>query len=428
MMKLSNFNVNYNNQLRLEKNFSKTNFCNKNTKTDFAKNEKEKPVTLKEAGSLFIGGAFNHLKNTALTLIKNPLKVAGLTIATSAGIAALPLMGISMAAGASALSLLYLSVSSVNLAKDLIKGFKDYKKENYENLRQDIKQTGADCLDIGLTLPFSKGATKLINRQIKYGKINLNKDLLKNLTTAKTFNDKIINLMKEQYILSFQQIVKEKGLKTIPDLQFVHLNKNMTPVGGWNSSGACVSIYENNIPFNLKNFGDIKERTTSIYLPYLKECFQKIKFNNLNPIVDIAKTCKDFSSMISKKFNIFFIDNVLSHELKHMDQYITIARTEGLGIDAISPMNRKFYKALIKEKGIIKAGSKEAQKAFEYVKARENYVKVNPKNFNEYIYSYPKYKASLLEREAFKVGDDYIRLKPKLHNNVIQELSLTENS
>lgn len=384
----------------------------------------ESSVSGKEAAILFIQGAVTHLKNTALSIIQHPIKVASSIALTSAGIAILPLFGISMTVGISTLSLGFAILSSINLAKDILKTAKDFNNKNYDNLRKDIKNAGADSLDVMLSAPFAGGAVKTINRQVKYGKITLNKPLFESIKTAKSFNNMIINLMKEQYNLTYNQIIKERGIKTPPPLQFVHLNKNMSAIGGWNNSAATISIYENNLPFNLKNFGDIKERANVIYVPYLKECLSKIRINNLSPIIEIGKTCKDFLKMTSKKFNLSMIDNALSHELTHMDQYLTIARTEGIGIEAIKPMNTKFYKAAINTLGTIKKNSKEAEQAVKYLEAKKNYISVNPKDFKHYLDSYPKYRANLLEKEAFKTGDDYVRFKPKTIINYANEMTL----
>lgn len=413
----------YSNLKTREQNQTCSNYQPKSRDNDF---NPEKSITIKEASTLFIKGAGSHIKNTLLAIIQNPIKTISSIALTSAGIAMLPFLGISMTVGLSALSLGFLALSSFSLTKNLLKSANDFKNKNYDDLRNDIKNTGADSVDMILNIPFAKGAVKLLNRQIKYGNIKVNTELFTKVKNAKTVNDKIINLMKEQYSLTYNQIVKERGIKVVPKLQFVHLNKNMSPVGGWSSSAATVNIYENNMPFNLRNFSDIEERSAKIYLPYVKQCLSKIKINNLSPITDIAKTFKDFTNMAFRKFNIFSIDNAISHELTHMEQYTTIARTKGLGIDEIKPMNRKFYETVVEKLGKIKNNSKEANLAYSYVEARKNYVNVNPKNFEKFLKTYSQYRSNLLEKEAFKIGDDYVRFQPKLNNIAINEMALLD--
>ncbi|MEI7475041.1 MAG: hypothetical protein WCK67_09720 [bacterium] len=385
-------------------------------------------ISIKEATVIFMQGAATQIKNTALSIIHHPIKVVSSIALTSAAIAVLPIFGISMAVGTSTLSVGFLVLSSIKLTKGIAQGIHDYQNKDYNNLRKDIKNTGADSVDFALAAPFANGSIKMINRQLKYGKITFNKSLWDKIKAEKSINKKIIALIEEQYTLTFNQILKERSIKLQPRLEFVHLNKNMQAVGGWNNSAATISIYENNIPFNLKNFGDIKERTNIIYLPYIKACLKKIKINNLSPIKDIAKTCKDFMSMASRKLNISSIDNTIAHELTHMEQYIKIARTEGLGIEAIKPMNTKFYKAAVKSLGTIKKNTKEAEQALKYLEARKSYVSVNPKDFEKYLDSYPKYRANLLEQEAFKVGDDYTRLRANIPLNYIQEMNLVSTN
>lgn len=139
---------------------------------------------------------------------------------------------------------------------------------------------------------------------------------------------------------------------------------------------------------------------------------------------------------------------ILRHELEHFIQYTDIARTEGLGIDAICKANAKsglralkmdrercikiyhkpfeemtesedeilqnfynrskaeinttFYEKVIQKKGIIKKGTPEFNKATEYLKAEEVYTYVKYKEKNDLLVK--DYENNLLEQEANNVG------------------------
>lgn len=204
-----------------------------------------------------------------------------------------------------------------------------------------------------------------------------------------------------------------------------------------------------------------------------KDCAPKLIFKNNKDSI-VAASFKQFlgeiefdiSDMINGEQLYTNILSTLRHELEHFIQFTTIARTEGLGTDAICKANAKavirgmkmdkercleiwgkpfeeismgedemfqkcyddykseintvFYEKVIKEKGIILKGTPEAKKAEKYLNAIANYTSVGETTNKALI---KDYEDNLLEQEAVGAGlslDNYFsyfkRMLKSKHN------------
>ena len=152
------------------------------------KNEK---ITFKEGLSLFGKGAWNKVKEMGSAIIKHPVKTLAVVGATTAAIAALPLIGISAAPGAAAAALVFGGIAIAKTTKDVVETVDDYKDGRYDEVREDLQDLGGDGVDLALSLPFMPKALKQVSRTMKYGTstIGLNKELINGLKGASSVDD-----------------------------------------------------------------------------------------------------------------------------------------------------------------------------------------------------------------------------------------------
>ncbi len=400
------------------------------TQTDNSK------VTFKEGLKLICNGFKNKVKDLAKSIIKHPIKTAGIMLGTTLALSALPLIGISTALGASVLAAGFAGIAIGKTAVHTVKAIKHNKNGEYAQLRNDLGKIGGDCLDLALSMPFLPKALKNIKRNIQYApKLCLNKELLSNIKNAKGVGAKYTELLKGDLQINYETIGNEMGLKTKPKL-----------------------VFDDNMQFDLTKgiatAGEY-EPTTGV---------MKINPKTLNPLARILTRTNP--------------EAILKHELTHFQQFADIARTEGIGVTGLknnlieyykkaldlgetslpadniryaknlvhgdgSIFNSEFYESIVKEQGVIAKGTEEALKAQTYMdgliaKVSSDVEKIRNLNISPF-FSTPNdmkkvlevYKANPLETPAYAAQDLYtkeiLKLRPNITNDIIASESISQD-
>ena len=402
-------------------------------KTDKAKTEvtdNNTKVSFKE-GLSFIGKGFiNKAKDIGKAIIEHPVKTVAIMAGTALGIAALPIVGVSSAVGASVLALGFGAIAVGKTVYHTTKAIKHNKNGEYNNLRNDLQKIGGDSLDLALSLPFIPKAFKTIQRNIKFApSIGLNKELLSNLKNAKGISGKYTELLKGEMRINYETMSKEMGLKVKPQLVFDDTMQFDF------QKGVLVGEYE---------------PTTGV---------MRINPKTLNPI-----------SRILTRVNP---EAALRHELTHFQQFSDIARTQGIGVNGLkdiltqyykkaldvgglpkqnveyarnmvhgdqSVFNTKFYETVLKENGIIPASSKEAVNTQTYIdgilakvtsdvdKIRALKIGILGPSHSDMKKILKIYKENPLENQAFQVQDIFTKEIIKLRPNIITSVLNAESA
>ncbi len=261
-------------------------------------------VSIKEGIKLVGSGFLNKTKDLVLSVFKQPLKTIGVVGATSLALGALPLIGITSATGASALALGFATIAVGKTVKDSINAFKHNENNNYNELRNDLKNIGGDGVDLALTLPFVPKAIKAVKDYAKFGsKMHFNKEFWSDLKSTKNPFKHIYASSKANLKLRYEEITNEMGLKVKPKLV---IKKNMPNNIAGQFEPAIGELYINKFHVN----------------PISKTLF------NIDCIYNKFKGIKTGVKSSST-------EGFLRHELEHFRQFSDIARTKNIGIDGL---------------------------------------------------------------------------------------------
>lgn len=271
--------------------------------------KQEEPVTFMEGTKIILKGAGNKAKDFFKTIIKHPVQTLAVIGGTSAALAALPLVGISAATGASALAVGFGAYAVFKTVKHASNAVHNNNKKDYSALRDDLKQIGGDTVDLALTVPFApKGITNLKNA-FKYApKPAINSDLINNIKSAKGLKEKAFEFFKAELKLKYQQIGSQMGFKTIPEIEFTDT-----------MPGALVGYFE----------------------PASGKMFLNNKF--INPLYRFSLKLKN--ALNGQKLNTeLHPEGFLRHELEHFSQFSKIVRTENIGTEGLKQAVLNYHK------------------------------------------------------------------------------------
>lgn len=406
-------------------------------KTDRIKTEgtdNNTKVSLKEGLSLIGKGFINKAKDLGKAIIKHPVKTIAIMAGTALGIAALPIIGISSAAGAAAIAIGCGAIAVGKTIYHSTKAIKHNKNGEYNELRNDLQKIGGDGLDLALSLPFVPKAFKTLQRNIKFAPtIGLNKELLSNIKNAKGLNAKYTELLKGDIKINYETMANEMGLKIKPQL-----------------------VFDDTMQFDLQKgvIAGEYEPTTGV---------MKINPKTLNPIARIITRTNP--------------EEILRHELTHFQQFSDIARTEGIGINGLkellteyykkaidigglpkqnfeyarnmvhgdkSVFNSKFYENIIREKGSITAGSQDALNVKNYMdgligkvtsdvdKIKALKIGILGPSYKDMKKVFKIYKENPLETPAYQAQEiyskEFLRFRPNTTKDIlsIESLALDE--
>ncbi len=275
-----------------------------------ANKEANEKVTFGEGVKLVAKGFWNKVKDIVKTVINNPIKTLGAVALTIAGLAALPLIGVSMATGTAALAL---GFAALAIGKTIVHTGQAIKHNNngeYNKVREDLQKIGGDGLDLALSLPFVPKAFNQVSRHIKYNPklLYINKEMVADLRQAKGVRDVAYSFFKGDLRVKYHQISNEMGFKVKPEL-----------------------VFDENIPTTI---GGLYYQATG-----------QIKINTfyLNPINRMK--IKAAMKMTGKKTSVsnFSPEGFLRHELEHVRQFQDIARTENIGVAGLTKAIKRHH-------------------------------------------------------------------------------------
>ena len=401
--------------------------------------DKGQKVSFKEGAMLVGKGFVNKIKSTGKVIIEHPIKTLGAIVATTAGLAALPLIGITTATGAAVMAIGFAGYAIGKTAVDVTKVLKHSKECEYNEVRKDLEKIGGDSLDLALSLPFLPKAINQVSRFARYGTstVGLNSELIAGLKNIKNVKDIPLEFAKAETLINYEMIANEMGLAVKPRLVF----KDM-PVS---SQGTIAGAFEPTI-------GELQM--------------------NQNVLSGRGKAITKMAGLDSPEI-------ILRHELEHFRQFADIARSENLGINGLantiteyyqgaikklpiselekqgllrqtienmisgdkSVMNTKLYQDVIDAKGVIKAGTLEAEMAARYVKGMLEKINPSPEsiaqfeqaiegiNTNAFFMSSSDrvkiakaqlelYKSNILEKEAYAIQDVFKNTTIKHRPNI----------
>jgi len=404
-----------------------------------ASNEK---VTFGEGIKLVAKGFWNKVKDIAKTVIHHPVKTLGAIALTTAGLAALPLIGISTATGAAVLAIGFAALAVGKTIIHTTQAIKHNNNSEYNKVREDLQKIGGDGLDLALSVPFVPKAINAVKRQIKYTSNGLkpvfNKDLWSDLKITKGLWNKIKEFTKADLRIAYEQHVNEMGLRIFPELKFAGMqgaNGGFTPLAGEitiNTKSKLFNpffrnIYDGILKHELKHFKQYKQmaRTEGIGIEGIQQTIiNKNRPANIQTQIDRVKTAiEDYhnppptKSLIKRILRPLLRPLIGKIILKKMQKELEFL--ENLKIQPAKNINSRFYQGIIDQEGTIAAGTPEAAQAIKYFDASSNYLYMNKHTF----VNIKPYRKNLLEQEAKAVEKQFGKGRPGIPTVLVQETS-----
>ncbi len=297
--------------------------------------EKKSKTGFFEGVKLVLGGAKDRIKDLVLYPIKHPVETIITGAVTTLAMSALPLIGISTFAGAAALGVAFAAFSTFNMAKNVKNAVGDYRAENDEKFRDDLRKIGGSCVDIALCTKSTKKNLRTLKHQFKYGKIALNKDLINDFKDKKKISEKLKTISSANSKIN-TQINKFAGIDKLQrELKFSDEIKQ-----------EYLKLYdiEDNEEFVSRAY---KRLTTDLG-------YRNAKRNNAPVLVFDTSTDKNYiaahdlnnNTIIINRKNAELYDksNILAslrHELQHFQQHVDIERTQGLGLEKMYMLEKE---------------------------------------------------------------------------------------
>ena len=286
---------------------------------------KEGPVGFLEGVGLFFKGFVNKVKNMGQAIIEHPLKTLAAVGATTALIAAAPLIGVASATAGAFLAVGFGVFAVGRTVGDIVETIKDNNEGRYDEVREDLESLGGDGLDLALTLPFMPKAINQLSRFFKYGTstVGLNTELIGNIVKG-NYKSIPMELAKANTKINYEMIANEMGLNVKPELEF------FSRVPGEN--GQMLGGEFDPVSGKLKINQEILSGKNGL----------KAKLSGLNP------------------------EATIRHELEHFQQISEIARTSG--IESLQETIKQYYTTIYQNNG----GTFEYLGEGELTKALEN--------------------------------------------------------
>lgn len=444
-------------------------------KVSFSAVNKDKKISFGEGVKLVTTGFFSKIGEMFKSIVKHPIRTIGTLVLTTVTLAALPLIGVSMATGASVLAVGFAAIAVAKAGKDIYKAVKHNKNKNYDAVRQDLRNIGGDSLDLALSLPFVPKAINQIKRQIRFApKLALNSELWNNIKETKGIGAKILELLKGNLKIEYHTQAREMGLKVYPELVF---DKKSSL-----SEGGVYCIEDSQIKINpafLNPINIVKKKILAKFsrrkiavsnlslsgflrheLEHVKQ-FQEIVLTENIGIKGLAEAVKKTHaekllnikaslSQLKAELQQLRESNINDAQIAQLEADIRFLNSERRLSESIianpeEVIGSEYFKEVINSSDSIKAGSQKAKLAKEYLdgyleklndekKIEALYVKaqageINPGELNNEALKI--YKSNILEKEAFGVQEQFIKStlknRPDLGMVLAQEFSVMNN-
>lgn len=354
-----------------------------------------KKISFYEGRDLIFKGFATQAMEMLTSIIEHPIKTAALVGSTALGLMSLPLIGIPTAVGGSFLALGFAGYAAGKTIYHAALFAKNNKKGSYHTARMNLQKIGEDTFDLALSTPFAPKAANQIKNFGKYGKVKINKTIINELKSNKTFQEKLkiiqstdkellrdINYQNavdkeilsaatdsekaqlKQNLLEFNihpdEIPKVilnkyseiKGIKTQPDLKYESLPSN---VYGYAIADDC-SIFINNFKQKLKNnaFDNYQQLSSleagdEIIIMYKEKKTGKIISDNIKKEILNAynNLLAEYSKLTPEAKRIL----TTLHEREHISQYAQIISKKGYDWikHSITPRGKELFNQMVIE-------------------------------------------------------------------------------
>ena len=362
----------------------------------------QKSIGLTEGIGLLFKGAGKQVKDIVSSVVEHPIKTLTVVGTTTAGLMALPLIGIPTTVGGAALALGFAGLAAINGVKHTKEFIKNNSNEEYDKARENLKQIGGDSIDLAMSAPFVPKAIKEVKNFAKYGKININTSALSEIKSAKGLKGKLsvlknadkeahraINYNKtteaeiakladatdiekadiEKYIKDYnvpkeqipkvvlEQWAKERGVATKPTVRYQSLDKNTK---GYASPSECkitLNDYGDNTVkissnCNTERYQQISPARRNFAGQY-KVDFKDIETGEVFSEIIDCKLVDDRSKLLKAYKNCSQeAQQILTttHEREHIHQFARFyANGDKAKLGNLSPKAEQLYKQMASE-------------------------------------------------------------------------------
>ena len=403
-------------------------------------------ITLEEGIHILGKGISGQCRDTINSIIKNPVKTLIGIMGITVGMTLLPFIGVSTAVGGSVLALGFAAIATGKAVYHAVEFSKSYKDGACDIARNNLEQVGRDSFDIAISAPFVPKALSVTKKFVKYGKIQINKDLFGRISKEKSLTGMYGALMEgDTYLyrhINFQKAVdrelamisdmtdaeklkiknelisfsvpekdipmqvlikmgKKDGVTTLPDIGYTSMSKNTQ---GYASQSNC-SIMLNDfkrpyIKDTIDNLVMVQKRVEN---GVIRAKFRDIKTGQIyDETIDITllneynSRCESYKRLSPQAKRIL----TTLHEREHIMQFARLIQLKGFGIMRnLTARGKELYKEIISQMPAVESASREAIEA-------ESLASFN---MNPTIFNYIKRPFEIGARRAeYSVIDDSI--------------------
>ncbi len=394
MIRVDNYNtqrynynkLNYSNRHQSIPNSTLINFGLNNNNTP----SPNKPIKFEEGMQILWEGIKQQCISTAKEMFENPKCLLGL-VGITAGLSILPIIGIPIAVGGSALAVGFATFATIKTTKHCLEFAKNNRNKQYDTARKNLETIGEDTVDIALSLPFVPKSITKLKTFTKYGKIGINKELFNqkkfseviDTVTSPTYNAELersiyfkqataqelksiknlspaeLKTLKQEladYNVEYDklpEVVLEKwaqkyNIHTKPQLEFQTLPEF---TAGKAIGNTCTIIINDNrarIPaISRYDTLEIKKINDTYKFTYLdketnKTIVEEISASIVDKYNELQKAYKNLSPELKRII-------VTIHEREHIDQYARIVIEKGLNTMMPTELGKNIYQAMTKE-------------------------------------------------------------------------------
>lgn len=366
-----------------------------------------KKISFAEGSELLLKGFVKQGTEMITSIVNHPLKTVAVIGGTTLGLMALPLIGVPTAVGGAALAVGFAGMAAAKTIYHATLFAKNNHKGSYNVARKELQQIGENTFDLALSAPFAPKAFTKVKNFTKYGKFNINTELINDVKSTKNIFDKFkvfmnadnellrkINfseavdkeLLKINNITDAEkaQIKKEllefnvetekiptvvlqkwaeiTGVKTLPDFRYTSLASNTS---GCANAGSC-TIKLNDFKTNYAStFSDYQQtKIVSSGNNYMITYLQKSTGKTITEKIkkSIYDSYNNLGEQYQKQTPQGRIILTTVHEREHINQFAKISSLKGFEWlkFSITQRGKALYNKMIEDMPKIKFGSPEA--------------------------------------------------------------------
>ena len=436
----------------------------------FKGNEEEKSKNQSlgffEGLGLIAKGGFKQAGGMITSIVQNPLKTLCTVGATTAGLMALPIIGIPTAVGGAGLAIGFAGLAGVKGLSHTFQFIQNKSNGDNDEARKNLEQLGGDTFDLALSAPFIPKGLKEIQRFTKYGKVAYNTELVSNISNAKGIKAKFGELTKggrevtrkinymdatetelaklsgisdaektriRQYIQEYDvprekiadvvmdQWAREHGISAKPTVKYASMTEGTE--GAANRANCTITINDHkhkvpssSDPFNkFEQIGEAELIDDVYHIKYrnnetneiINETLSKAMYDERKNLLEYTKTLSPEAREIS----------TLVHERTHIHDYARIAQSEGReAIQGITEEAWQKYVDMMRDMPPVESGSQEAAEIHQLLD-RTNYHTTAGYIKNPLELNARAAQAELHARSEFQALDKVFKTNGQINKN-----------